>query len=161
MRWRCWRGNGGTAASLGVSRLEVLAAVLKALDVPVESQGLVFSKTSKQNDLITPRNPRAVYFGDNAYVGYVPGGSIEVAAFDPVLGPVFYLMSMDGRGSDGWIQRDNSCLQCHGTSRTELVPGLLVRSVYADRRRSAAAGGGIVRDGSRQSVQGALGRAGM
>ena len=122
----------GDRSKLGNEPLEVLEAVLKALDVPVESQGLLFSKTSKQNDLITPRNPRAMYFGDNAYVGYVPGGSIEVAAMDPVLGPVFYLLSLHGSGTDEWIARDNSCLQCHGTSRTELVPGLLVRSVYAD-----------------------------
>ena len=69
--------------------LEVLRVVLEELKIPVESQGLVYSKTSKQNNLITPQNPRSVFFGDNAYVGYVPGGDIEVAAMDPVLGPVF------------------------------------------------------------------------
>ena len=112
--------------------LAVLQVVLDELGIPSESQGLVFSKTSKQNDLINPRNPRAVYFGDNAYVGYVPGGNIEVAVSDPVLGPVFYAMHLREFGEKGWIARDNSCLQCHATSRTELVPGLLVRSVFAD-----------------------------
>ena len=113
--------------------LAVLRVVLDELEIPSESQGLVFSKTSKQNDLINPRNPRAVYFGDNAYVGYVPGGNIEVAAMDPVLGPVFYLVDLRKLGENGWVTRDNSCLQCHGTSRTELVPGLLIRSVFADK----------------------------
>lgn len=113
--------------------LAVLQVVLDELGIPSESQGLVFSKTSKQNDLISPRNPRAVYFGDDAYVGYVPGGNIEVAAVDPVLGPVFYVMDLREFGKKGWIKRDNSCLQCHATSRTELAPGLLVRSVFADR----------------------------
>ncbi|MDE0826071.1 MAG: hypothetical protein OSA48_04595 [Akkermansiaceae bacterium] len=110
--------------------LEVLKVVLKELEVPIESQGLVYSKTSKQNNLITPQNPRSVFFGDNAYVGYVPGGDIEVAAMDPVLGPVFYLLHVNQVGEGEWVMRANSCLQCHGTSRTELVPGLLVRSVF-------------------------------
>jgi hypothetical protein len=120
----------------------VLQAVLDHLEIPSESQGLVFSKTSKQNDLINPRNPRAVYFGDNAYVGYVPGGNIEVAAFDPVLGPVFYLLDRRKFGTKNWVTRDNSCLQCHGTSRTELVPGVLVRSVFADKDGQALLGEG-------------------
>jgi len=112
--------------------LEVLRVVLEELDIPMESQGLVYSKTSQQNNLITPRNPRALYFGDDAYVGYVPGGGIEVAAIDPVLGPVFYFLEMDKFGQEGWVGRANTCLQCHGTSRTELVPGLLVRSVFVN-----------------------------
>ena len=116
----------------GDDPLEVLRVVLEELDIPMESQGLVYSKTSQQNNLITPRNPRALYFGDDAYVGYVPGGGIEVAAIDPVLGPVFYFLEMDRFGQEGWVGRANTCLQCHGTSRTELVPGLLVRSVFVN-----------------------------
>jgi hypothetical protein len=112
--------------------LEVLRVVLKELGIPEESQGLVYSKTSKQNNLINPRNPRSVFFGDNAYVGYVPGGSIEVAAIDPVIGPVFYLLHLDRENVSERVVRSNTCLQCHGTSRTELVPGLLVRSVYVN-----------------------------
>lgn len=110
----------------------LLRVVLKELGIPAESQGMVYSKTSKQNNLITPGNPRALYFGDNAYVGYVPGGSIEVVATDPVLGPVFYMLDLGKTGRAGWVERSNSCLQCHGTSRTELVPGMLVRSVYVN-----------------------------
>lgn len=111
--------------------LEVLRIVLAELKVPEESQVMVFSKTSKQIGLIHPGNPRAVYFSPDAYVGYVPGGSIEVAVTDAVLGPVFYLVDAQDVGGRGdWASRDNTCLQCHGTSRTELVPGVLVRSVF-------------------------------
>src|SRR5205085_4223634 len=48
-----------------------LPALLKALDVPVSSQSLVFSKTSFQRDLINPQRPRALYFNDDVYIGYV------------------------------------------------------------------------------------------
>ena len=59
---------------------------------------LVFSKTSHQNPLIHPSNPRSLYFSENAYVGYVPGGDIEAIIQDPVLGPVYYLIEAGGTG---------------------------------------------------------------
>ena len=46
----------------GVRGLERLRFVLRELGVPEESQALVFSKTSHQNHLIHPKNPRALYF---------------------------------------------------------------------------------------------------
>src|SRR5262245_19916873 len=68
-----------------------LESVLKSLQIPVSSQGLVFSKTSFQLHRITPNNPRAIYFNDDAYVGWVRGGEVlELAAVDPNLGGVFY-----------------------------------------------------------------------
>ena len=42
-----------------------LPALLKALDIPAESQMLVFSKTSLQMRRISPRTPRALYFNDD------------------------------------------------------------------------------------------------
>lgn len=112
--------------------LKVLRALLKQLEIPVASQVLVYSRTSQQNNRIRYHNPRAIYYSDNTYVGYVPGGSIEVAATDPKLGPVFYFLDKAKIGESGFATRDNSCLQCHGTSRTDLVPGLMVRSVFPD-----------------------------
>lgn len=41
---------------------EYLGPLLKALNVPVSSQILVFSKTSLQISHISPRTPRAIYF---------------------------------------------------------------------------------------------------
>jgi hypothetical protein len=112
--------------------LKALEFVLDYLNVPRESQVLVFSKTSLQISRITPQNPRSLYFSENAYVGYVPGGAVEVIAHDAVLGPVFYLVESDKDGAMK-IERDtNRCLSCHATSRTENVPGMLIRSVYAE-----------------------------
>src|SRR5687768_3022196 len=62
-----------------------LPALLEVLEIPVSSQVLVFSKTSMQRDLIGPQRPRAIYFNDDVYVGFVQGGSvIEISATDPV-----------------------------------------------------------------------------
>ena len=70
-----------------------LPSVLSHLHVPVSSQGLVFSRTSLQVDHIAPWAPRAVYFNDDVYVGWVQGGPImEVADADPKLGGVFYTL---------------------------------------------------------------------
>lgn len=124
--------KGGTIEPPAGEPLEVLRDLLKQLEVPEETQVLVYSRTSKQNNLIRYTNPRAVYYSCDTYVGYVPGGHIEVAATDPVLGPVFYLLDMRKTGTPDFVGRDNSCLQCHGTSRTELVPGVMVRSVFPD-----------------------------
>lgn len=116
----------------GKSPLEKLRFVLETLGVPESSQMLVFSKTSKQINRIRPQNPRSLYFSADVYVGYVPGGAIEVIAHDALLGPVFYLIELGGpQGLD--IQRDTSdCLSCHGTARTEGAPGVVVRSVFPD-----------------------------
>lgn len=113
------------------SELDQLSFLLTHLEVPKASQILVFSKTSKQISKINPRNPRAVYFSKDCYVGYVPGGAIEVIIEDPLLGPVFYLIGR--KGDKLSVMRDRSdCLSCHGTSRTENVPGVFVRSVFPD-----------------------------
>ena len=106
--------------------------MLAELRVPEESQILVFSKTSHQNSLIQPNNPRALYFSENAYVGYVPGGDIEAIIQDSLLGPVYYLIEAGGTGGLE-IERDlSTCISCHATSNTEHVPGMLVRSVFPD-----------------------------
>jgi hypothetical protein len=114
----------------GSSPLERLKFVLHELKVPEESQILVFSKTSHQNPLIHPKNPRALFFSENAYVGYVPGGVIEAVVNDPELGPVFYTIEANAK-TGLKIERDlSNCMSCHGTTRTEGVPGLQVRSVF-------------------------------
>ncbi len=115
----------------GGTPLERLLSLLGLLEIPVESQIMVFSKTSAQNMLIHPANPRSIYFNDHAYVGYVPGGKIEVIIHDPVLGMVFYLIETGSDGRPAILLRDNgSCMDCHATTRTESVPGVLVRSVH-------------------------------
>ena len=112
---------------------EFLRAVLKRFDVPEESQVLVFSKTSLQNSLINQGNPRAIYFSPDAYVGWVPGGKVEVIVEDEKLGPIFYVLSPPvGDMAPVITRHTDTCLQCHANSRTEGVPGLLIRSVNPD-----------------------------
>jgi hypothetical protein len=122
------------ASLKGNSALERLRSVLAQLNVSEASQVLVFSKTSKQTALINPGNPRALYFSPDCYCGYVPGGMMEVVLQDPSLGPVFYLIDLGTPSMPARVERDTSdCLSCHGTGRTENVPGMLVRSLYPDQ----------------------------
>ena len=117
----------------GGGPLDRLRFILHLLEVPAESQMLVFSKTSKQNALIHPGNPRCIFYNENSYVGYVPGGQIEVITHDPLLGSVYYLIEPGPAERPLEIRRDTSdCLSCHGTARTESVPGVLIRSVFPD-----------------------------
>jgi hypothetical protein len=109
-----------------------LRAVLRALDVPVESQVLVFSKTSFQAPKIAPRMPRALYFNDRVSVGFVRGGDVvEIAAIDPKQGTVFYTLDQE-RVLKPKFERRDSCLQCHQSGGTLGVPGIFVSSVYPD-----------------------------
>ncbi|MBX3742716.1 MAG: hypothetical protein KF712_17155 [Akkermansiaceae bacterium] len=123
----------GKTTLKGETDLQKLAGVLEMLDVPVESQVLVYSQTSQQNALIRPKNPRCLYFNENSYVGFVPGGDIEIITHDPVLGMTFYLIDLAQKDPAKIVARDgNACLACHGTRRTESVPGVLIRSVHPD-----------------------------
>jgi len=116
----------------GETGREVLIQLLGLLDIPKESQVLVYSKTSAQNRRISPRTPRAIYFSDNAYVGWVRGGGIETITFDQKLGPVFHRVHLNRPRTGGApdIVRDSSCLDCHGGFRTRGHPGVVARSVY-------------------------------
>jgi hypothetical protein len=105
-----------------------LGSVLAALDVAVDSQLLVFSKTSVQAALISPSRPRAIYFTDDVMVAHVPGTpGIEVITIDPARGPVFYAL---GERPDGpAFTPSTTCLKCHHGPNTAGVPGIYVGSV--------------------------------
>ena len=108
-----------------------LPAVLDALDVPVESQTLVFSKTSLQSDFIGPDNPRAIYFTDDIAVAWIRGApALELAALDPEQGVMFYALSQSRRARG--FQRPRSCLECHVSDATLGLPGLAVGSAVID-----------------------------
>ncbi len=109
-----------------------LPAILAAFDVESSSQVLVFSKTSLQHTLISPRRPRALYFGEQAYLGWIPGAPfMEVTSMDPVQGPTFYSLAQQP-GEPVFTRRDNDCLACHASSKTRNWPGNIVRSVHPD-----------------------------
>ena len=108
-----------------------LADVLRALGVSTDSQMLVFSKTSFQLRRITPETPRALYFNDHVYIGWVPNGDvIEVASVDPKLGAVFYTLRQEPEERPKFVRDRGNCLTCHASSRTHGVPGHFVRSVF-------------------------------
>ncbi|MGB7342753.1 MAG: hypothetical protein WBD20_00925 [Pirellulaceae bacterium] len=106
-----------------------LKSVLNELNISESSQVLVFSKTSMQVRYISRRNPRAIYFNDDTYVGWVRGSAImEISTSDPKLGAAFYTVEMKPWKAD--VQRaDYDCLSCHATSMTQGIPGHTVRSV--------------------------------
>ncbi len=109
-----------------------LPAVLKALQVPESSQTLVFSKTSFQLHKISPGRPRALYFNDDTYVGWVQGSDIiELGATDDKQGAVFYTLEPNSDDQPRVLRDQGQCLICHASSRTQGVPGFLVRSVYS------------------------------
>jgi hypothetical protein len=87
------RLKSGELALHAEPEMGYLRSVLVTLNVPIESQVLVFSKTSFQARRISPQNPRAIYFGDDVAVGYVRGGDVlEFISQDPKLGSVFYTL---------------------------------------------------------------------
>jgi hypothetical protein len=106
-----------------------LPAVLQALNVPVESQMAVFSKTSLQSERIEPRNPRTIFFNDAVSVAWVHGGFIELAAQDSQQGVIFYSLEQQFVTQPNFTRRDD-CLQCHRSDISLGVPGMILRSLY-------------------------------
>ncbi|EMI52205.1 hypothetical protein [Rhodopirellula sallentina] len=110
-----------------------LQSVLKELDIPTSSQALVFSKTSLQLTRISPRRPRALYFNDDVYVGFCQRGDVlEFASTDSRQGATFYTLEQNDEDEPEFVRDRGGCLSCHASSRTQNVPGYLVRSVFAD-----------------------------
>ena len=111
------------------SEKAALESLLRALEVPASSQTLVYSATSLQKGLINARNPRAMYFNDDTYVGYVPGGRIEIASLDPELGGIFYLLDRPREGRPPRAQRERNCMNCHSPHYLGEIPALVLESV--------------------------------
>lgn len=124
-----------------------LMSLLRGLDVSESSQLLAYSATSLQSGLILPSNPRAIYFSEEIYVGFVPNGKFEVAAIDPTLGPVFYLFRVDPAGRSE-AARSERCMNCHAGRTSFGVPGLVAESVIATPSSGASL------DGFRREVTG-------
>ena len=111
-----------------------VASVLKSLDIPSSSQMLVFSTTSLQLSLISPRTPRAIFFNEDIYLGYVVGGKIEIVSVDPDLGGIFYIFDIPRNGQPPRPERATRCMNCHAREDTGYVPGLVVKSVVPGPR---------------------------
>ncbi len=106
-----------------------LLSVLRVLGIPATSQMLVFSTTSLQLSLINPANPRALYFNEDVYLGFIPGGKIEIVSLDPEIGGVFYIFDIPKDGRPPRPDRSERCMNCHSGDDTGHVPGIVVKSV--------------------------------
>ena len=107
-----------------------VVSLLDKLDVPVTSQLLVYSTTSLQLRLISPRNPRAVFFNEDVYVGWVLGGQLEFVSMDPDVGGVFYISDIPRQpGQVMKLEREDRCMNCHHDEDTQYAPGVVVKSV--------------------------------
>ena len=128
-------GELGRKVDAGTVRLRYqgrggyLLSVLEALRVPLESQAVIFSKTSLQSHYISPSNPRALFYSDEVAIAFIPGAPLlEISALDPQQGVVFYAIEQR-QSEQPQIVRGDSCLSCHETRNTMDVPGLLIRSM--------------------------------
>ena len=107
--------------------------LLRELGLNKDTQVLVFSRTSLQRREVSYSNPRALYFNESVYLGWMPNGRIEIASFDPELGPIFYFQRELDDASSPLLTRTRSCLGCHAGDATNFLPGSLGRSVYPDK----------------------------
>ena len=91
----------------------------------------MYSQTSLQGKLINPKTPRAIYFNDDVYVGYVQDGPIEIASLDPKLGPVFYLLEQSAP-KPKFSAELGRCMSCHDSYSLTGggVPRFIVGSGY-------------------------------
>lgn len=106
-------------------------SVLAALDIDASSQLLVFSRTSLQASYISSRTPRAIYFNDNTYAGWVQGSdTFEILTIDSERGPVFYTVHNVPTAPPAFEREGLRCLACHDSAglRPGGVPRVLVRS---------------------------------
>lgn len=110
-----------------------LPAILRALDIPADSQVLPFTRSSFQFDLISPRHPRAVYFGDDVSVASVQNGRVlEVIVNNNRGGVSFYTFPAAQQEQPRFQQESNACASCHGMVGGRAV-GWMVANITATR----------------------------
>jgi hypothetical protein len=106
-------------------------SLLRRLNVPEDSQVLVFSQTSLQENFIRPTNPRAIYFTDGLAIGTIPGAPlIEMWAVGRDGALRFYTLKNTQAQRPQVQAEDIECFSCH-ESINPAVPGPLIESVTA------------------------------
>lgn len=113
-----------------------LKALLRELKIDPSTQTLVFAKNSMQGSFISTETPRALYFNDSVYVGWIPGAPlIEVMSIDPVKGIRFYSFPNEkpanGKVASRFHQETANCEPCHSRRSFTGTPRLFATSVYA------------------------------
>jgi len=118
-----------------------LKSVLDLLNIPVESQVLVYTQTSLQARHIRMDNPRAIYFNEVASVGYIRGaGLLEIVAQDAAMGSVFYTVRQEPVAT-ATFGRDQQCLSCHVSWDTLAVAGQTILSTFPRKNDADYANG--------------------
>lgn len=118
-------------------KLGYLPSILEKLNIPKSSQVLVFSKTSFQKHKINAKNPRALYYNESSYVGWVNDGDVlEFSAIDENVGAVFYTLEQKKDLKPKIIRNNDDCLDCHSSARTQSIPGVVIRSIFLDKTDS-------------------------
>ena len=122
----------GASGSRSEGRSGFLRSALEALQIPVDSQLLVFSRASLQGKLINEQNPRALFFNDRVALGLGsrrrdhrggrsrrdPPASCSTRSISEPIAPA---------GSPQF-KRAFECLGCHVAGDTLGVPGFLMFS---------------------------------
>lgn len=107
-----------------------LPSLLKQLDINTDSQILVFSKTSFQQELIHPQKPRALYFNDDAIVSFVQDAPLyEFVSLEPSEGLLFFTMEQTKTDSPRFKSERGSCTFCHGPIN-KFAQGVMVATVF-------------------------------
>jgi hypothetical protein len=113
-----------------------LDSLLRALDIPVSSQTLVFSKTSLQSEHISPQTPRAIYFNDDVYVAWVQGSKVlEIMSVDSEAGAGFYALAQEAAANPEFERSTgHECSVCHyvQAAAPKFVPKLMMSSIVPD-----------------------------
>ncbi len=112
-----------------------LRSLLQALQINIDSQILVFSRTSLQTSFINDRTPRAIYFNDDTYVAWVQGSPLlEFTAIDAEAGVVFFGVDNRREAAVQFEREGGRCLTCHDTYSMMGggVPRILVMSSPVD-----------------------------
>ena len=108
-----------------------LQSVLAALGVAQDSQLLTFTRSSLQFDKISPKTPRAIYFGDDvAVAAVVEGHVLEILANDAKGGPAFYTLDTARTDKPKFEREGARCLSCHGMVNS-YAPGWMVANITA------------------------------
>ena len=114
-----------------------LPSILEKLKIAKSSQVLVFSKTSFQKEKINAQNPRALYYNESSYVGWVNGSDmLEFSAIDENVGAVFYTLEQKKDEKPKIVRNNSDCLDCHSSARTQSIPGVVIRSIFLDKTDS-------------------------
>ncbi len=123
------------------SQTGYLKSVLDLLNIPVESQVLVYTQTSLQARHIRIDNPRAVYYNEVASVAYIRGaGLLEIVVQDPAMGSVFYTVRQEPVAA-ATFGRDQQCLSCHVSWDTLAVAGQTILSTFPRKNDADYANG--------------------